>query len=46
MNKTEKIFLTKDDKIDLISRMDLHFKWLVIIMLTSIGLSVILGKLL
>ena len=40
----KKIFLTKDDKIDLISRMDTHFKWLAGIMIASISLAVAIIK--
>ena len=46
----KKIFLTKDDKVDLISRMDSHFKWLLGIiigaMFTLFSIAIALFKLL
>ena len=40
----KKVFLTKDDKIDLITRMDTHFKWQAGIVITAIGLAVAILK--
>ena len=37
--------LTKEDKIDILNRMDAHFKWLVGIMLTAISIAVAVAKL-
>jgi hypothetical protein len=38
--------LTKEDKIDILNRMNEHFKWLVGIMLTAIGVAVAIAKVL
>jgi hypothetical protein len=38
--------LTKEDKIDILNRMNEHFKWLVGIMLTAIGIAVAIAKVL
>ena len=46
MENTDQEFLTKDDKIDILNRMDAHFKWLVAVMISAIGLATVLGKLL
>ncbi len=40
----KKIFLTKDDKIDLLSRMDSHFKWLVGIVIAMFSLAIAILK--
>lgn len=50
LNKSETdrlkdVFLTKQDKIDLLSRMDSHFKWLTGIMIATISLAVTFLKL-
>jgi hypothetical protein len=40
----KKVFLTKDDKVDLITRMDTYFKWLAGIVIAAIGLAVAILK--
>jgi hypothetical protein len=40
----KKIFLTKDDKIDLHTRMDSHFKWLAGIVIAMFGLAIAILK--
>lgn len=40
------IFLTKDDKIEILTRLDNHFKWLVGIMITLFSLAIAIFKLL
>jgi hypothetical protein len=41
----KKVFLTKDDKVDLLKRMDNNFKWLVGIILALFGVFVAIIKL-
>ncbi len=41
----KKIFPAKDDKIDLLSRMDSHFKWLTGIVITMFSLAIAILKL-
>jgi hypothetical protein len=40
----KKIFLTKDDKIDLLTRMDSHFKWLAGIVIAMFSLAIAILK--
>ncbi len=40
----KKIFLTKDNKIDLLTRMDSHFKWLAGIVIAMFGLAIAILK--
>ncbi|MBA4140387.1 MAG: hypothetical protein H0X70_07750 [Segetibacter sp.] len=40
----KKIFLTKDNKIDLLTRMDSHFKWLAGIVIAMFSLAIAILK--
>jgi hypothetical protein len=45
MQDFKELFLTKEDKLDLITRMDSHFRWLVGILLTVSGIIIAVSKL-
>jgi hypothetical protein len=45
MHDFKELFLTKEDKLELITRMDSHFRWLIGILLTVSGIIIAVSKL-